>query len=97
MGSEWGTLTGVVLVAVTVFVSVAACVTVRLSARGMRPNPWAAPGFPLAFATWVLESMGDRIDGDDGDTPGPAPEELARVVAVLARPVAPPRRHLRVA
>lgn len=88
---------GVVLVAVTVFVSVAACLMVRVTAKAMRPNPWAAPGFPLAFASWVLESTVARNGADDDDTAGPEPEELAQVVALLASPVAPPRRHLRVA
>lgn len=87
------------LVAVTVFVSVVACVTVRVTVSRMRANPWRVAGFAEEFAAVVLESTAPdtALCADDPGSTEIAVGALAQVVALVARPVAPPRRHLRVA
>lgn len=71
-----------VLLAVTVFVSVAAPALVRAVTVTMKPNPWAVPWFAEWFAQWVeVQSAADHRD------PEPAAVELESVVAVLTRPL----------
>ena len=86
---------GVVMVAVVAFVSVVAVMSVRVTTARLKANPWAVEWFPAAFALWVLRSTADHTSSATADSPEPAAVGLERVVGVLARPVAPPRRHLR--
>ena len=90
-----GTLTGVVMVTVVAFVSAVAVLSVRVTTARLKANPWAVPWFAAAFALWVLRSTEDRTSSASADSPEPAAVELERAVGVFARPVAPPRRHLR--
>jgi hypothetical protein len=87
-------LRGVVLVVVIAWVSAMATVTVQVLAARRKPNPWAVDWFPAAFARWVETSVEDHISADGAYIPGPDPEALSQVVAVVARPVAGLRRQL---
>lgn len=80
------------LVAVIALVSVGATVLVRRSTANAPANPWAVAEFRDYFAEWVAKSTEVRSGEGAGYTTGPAPEELERAVALLACPVASPRR-----
>jgi hypothetical protein len=82
----------VVLTLVAACVSVAACATVRLSARRMTGNPWACPWFAEEFAGWVERSVEARTDAGADGTTGLDLAGLERVVAALTAPVAEQRR-----
>lgn len=85
-------MSGVELTLIAAFVSVAAVTSVRFSARRMTGNPWAAPGFAEDFAGWVVLSVEDHSEPDDGDRVSPGLAILERAVVVLTAPVADRRR-----
>lgn len=93
--SVWGKMWGVMLVAVLAFVSAVAVLSVRVTSARMKANPWAVEWFPAAFAVWVLQSTEDHTSAVIAGSREPAAVGLELVVATVARPVAPPRRHLR--
>lgn len=83
-----------VLVVLIAWVSAVATLSVWVTAARLKPNPWAVDWFAAEFGRWVAESVEDHTYADGAYIPGPDPEALTQVVAVVARPVASPRRHL---